>query len=96
METAPQEVLNRAWRKLVIRSDGKIDRRFYTFCVLEQLQQGLDRREIFVTPSERWGDPRAKLLQGQAWEAARSHVCRTLNLSAKAEPETDQTGRIFG
>jgi hypothetical protein len=87
METAPQEVLNRAWRKLVIQSDGKIDRRFYTFCMLEQLQQGLDRREIFVTPSERWGDPRAKLLQGQAWEAARSHVCRTLNLSATAEPE---------
>jgi TnpA family transposase len=87
METAPQELLNRAWRKLVIRADGKIDRRFYTFCVLEQLQQGLDRREIFVTPSERWGDPRAKLLQGQAWEAARSHVCRTLNLSATAEPE---------
>jgi hypothetical protein len=33
---------------------------------------------LFVNKSERWSNPSAKLLQGQAWESARSHVCRAL------------------
>jgi hypothetical protein len=32
-------------------------------------------------------NPRAKLLQGSAWESARPSVCRTLNLNPKPEPE---------
>ena len=35
-------------------------------------------REVFVEPSERWSDPRAKLLSGAAWEAARPGVLRAL------------------
>ena len=31
-----------------------------------------------MAPSERWSDPRAKLLQGPAWEAVRGQVCQTL------------------
>jgi hypothetical protein len=87
MERAPLEMVNSAWKKLVLGKDKKIDRRFYTFCVLERLQDALSRREVYVTPSERWGDPRAKLLRGQAWESARLQVCRTLDLSPTAEPE---------
>jgi hypothetical protein len=41
MSEAPREVVNRAWQKLVIQPDGALDRRFYTFCVLERLQDGL-------------------------------------------------------
>ena len=48
-----------------------------------------------MTPSERWGDPRAKLLRGQAWEVARSHVCRTLHLAATAEPELTKLARYL-
>ena len=59
MDEAPTELLNRAWRKLVVQPDGKLDRRFYTFCVLEKLQDGLARRDVFVSPSERWCNPRA-------------------------------------
>jgi len=55
-----------------------VDRRYYTFCTLERLQDALRRRDVFVAPSERWGDPRAKLLQGAAWAAVRTQVCRTL------------------
>jgi TnpA family transposase len=85
MDQAPREVVNRAWRKLVIQQDGGVDRRFYTFCVLEHLQDGLARHDIFVSPSERWGNPRAKLLHGAGWEAVRAQVCRTLDLSPTAE-----------
>jgi hypothetical protein len=85
MSKAPTELLNRAWQRLIVRPDGKLDRRFYTFCVLEKFKEGLTRRDLSVSPSERWGDPRAKLLQGSEWEAARAHVCRTLDLSPGAE-----------
>jgi hypothetical protein len=57
--------------------------------VLEKLQDGLARRDIFVSPSERWCDPRAKLLQGAGWDILRSHVCRTLDLAATAESELE-------
>jgi TnpA family transposase len=95
MNKAPREVLNRAWRKLVMQQDGNLNRRFYTFCVLERLQDGLARRDVFVSPSERWCNPRAKLLQGAAWEAVRAQVCRTLDLAPTAEPELEVlTGQL--
>ena len=93
MANAPREVVNRAWRKLVIQQDGSVDRRFYTFCVLEHLQDGLARRDMFVSPSERWGNPRAKLLHGAGWEAVRAQVCRTLDLAPTAEPELEALAR---
>jgi TnpA family transposase len=67
-------------RRLVVGADGEVDRHAYTFCVLERLRAGLRRRDLFVDKSVRWGDPRAKLLQGEVWEATRSTVCRTLDL----------------
>jgi hypothetical protein len=47
---APLEVLTRAWRKVAVQPEGKIDRRYYTFCVLEQLKEGLLHHDIFVAP----------------------------------------------
>jgi hypothetical protein len=93
MDTAPREVLTPAWRQLAEPRQGSLDRRFYTFCVLERLQDGLHRRDLFVTPSERWGDPRAKLLRGEAWEAARASVSRTLDRKPDATSELDALSR---
>lgn len=81
MNSAPLQVVGKSWVRWVVLEDGRIDRRAYTFCVLEQLVEGLRRRDLFVSPSERWSNPQAKLLQGRAWESARSHVCRALNLN---------------
>lgn len=67
--------------------DGRLDRKFYTFCVLERLHDGLHRRDIILMSSERWGDPRAKLFQGRAWEAARPSVGRTLGRQLSADRE---------
>jgi TnpA family transposase len=87
LSAAPRAVIDSAWHRLVIRPNGSLDRRFYTLCVLERLRDGLSRRDIFVSPSERWGDPQAKLLQGKAWEAARPHISRTLGHALTAESE---------
>ncbi len=83
----PLAVVSKSWAKLVIGKDGNIDRKAYTFCVLEQLRAALRRRDVFVEKSTRFGDPRVKLLQGAAWETARKDVCRTLNLQSNPEEE---------
>ncbi len=44
-------------------------------------------RDVFVKASRRWRDPRAQLLAGGEWEAARSGVCRSLGRSADGEAE---------
>ena len=53
------------WRRLVVGAPAPIaDRHAYTLCAVERLQDSLRRRDVFVPRSERWGDPRVKLLQG--------------------------------
>lgn len=77
---APTAVVNRAWHPLVFQHRHQVsNRRTYTFCVLERLQDSLRRRNVFVSPSERWGDPGVKLLQGEEWQAVRTQVYRTLS-----------------
>jgi TnpA family transposase len=86
MEQAPLAVVSKNWHKLVLSKDVP-DHRFYALCTLERLQDGLHRRDIFLAKSERWADPRAKLLQGEAWVQARPNICRTLNRKADGAME---------
>jgi TnpA family transposase len=90
---APRAVIPRAWRRSVLLPNGQVDRRASTFCVLERLQDSLRRRDLFVTPSERWSDPRTKLLHGPAWQAARPSVLRTLGWTRDAAAELRQFGQ---
>jgi TnpA family transposase len=87
MSAAPLGTISKSWAKLVFAKDGTCDRKAYTFCMLENLRAALRRRDLFVSRSLRWGDPRLKLLQGDAWAAARANVCRTLNLQPTPEEE---------
>ena len=64
----------------MIDQDGNISRPAYTLCILQQLQDNLRRRDIFVPESDRWSDPRRKLLRGAEWDSKRSQVCRSLSL----------------
>ena len=89
MSNAPLKIIDKNWASWVVRKDGSIDRKSYTFCILEKLIEGLRCRDLFVNKSERWSNPAVKLLQGQAWESARSHVCRALNLNLLATPELE-------
>jgi len=93
MSQAPKALLTPAWERVVIGPDGQADRWLYTFCVLERLQDGLRRRDLFVPASRHWGDPYAKLLQGPAWEKVRSRVCRTLGRSLTAATELESLGK---
>ncbi|MET8351578.1 Tn3 family transposase [Micromonospora sp. NPDC005206] len=57
-----------------------VDKAAYVFCVLEQFHQRLKRRDIFAAVSERWGDPRARLLDGEAWQQAKAPALNALQL----------------
>ena len=68
----------RTWQRLVVDKTGRVSQPAYTLCLLERLQDGLRRRDVYVPASDRWGDPRAKLLRGSGWRAKRPVVCRSL------------------
>ena len=78
-----------SWRRLVFANPelpaGVADHRGYVFCVLEQLHRGLRRREIYASGADRWGDPRARLLDGESWQNARPRVLEALDLPADPE-----------
>jgi hypothetical protein len=82
---APQDVITKPWQRYVFHKDGTLDYQAYTFCVLDQLRIALRRRDVFVSPSWRYADPRAGLLAGAEWEATRPVICRTLGLPSDAQ-----------
>ncbi|WTX00847.1 Tn3 family transposase (plasmid) [Streptomycetaceae bacterium NBC_01309] len=78
------DLLSGSWRRLVLNAPGlkpgTVDWKAYVFCVLEQFHRMLRRREVFAKNSSKWGDARAKLLAGDAWEHARPTVLASLSL----------------
>jgi hypothetical protein len=70
-QNAPLDIINAGWKSIVINSKTKeIDRAGYTLCAMDHLQANMRSRDIHIVQSERWCDPRAKLLSGAAWEHA--------------------------
>lgn len=73
------------WKRAVYANPelpaGSVDRDAYVLCLLEQLHKALRVRDVFAVPSYRWGDPRAQLLAGDAWDAVRRQVLAGLALT---------------
>ncbi len=84
LKDAPLGVITKSWKKMINSEDSLSSKRGYTLCVLEQIQDKLRRRDIYVESSARWGDSRKKLLQGSEWETIKHQVTRTLGHSLKA------------
>ncbi len=71
------------WQHLVFptsRPAGTVDRAAYVFCVLEQFHRGLKKRDIFAVDSDRWADPRERLLDGPRWQQAKPAALAALQL----------------
>lgn len=76
------------WNQLVFpkdRPEGCVDRNAYVFCVLELFHTGLKRRDIFARVSDRFADPRARLLADGAWDAVKGPVLSALLLPEDPE-----------
>lgn len=78
-----------SWRHAVYANPdlptGAVDRNAYVVCVLEQLYRALSRRDIFASPSQRWSDLRARLLDGKRWDAVGDDVLAGLSLVEPVE-----------
>lgn len=85
-QDAPREVITKSWQRYVFREHGSFDYQAYTFCVLDQLRIALQRRDVFVSPSWRYADPRSGLIIGTEWETTRPVICRTLELASDPIP----------
>jgi len=74
------QIVTKKWKKHVLKND-QLDTKAYTFCVLEKFQKALKNRDIFVSPSILYADPRLGLLAGEDWKTACPLVCNSLGLS---------------
>ena len=97
---APLEGITTSWKKLVQKDSGnKISPCAYTFWTIERMNEALKRHAIFITNSERYCDPSAQLLQGEAWESIKPHVLRTLDWSSSAvealKPLADELDKAY-
>ena len=90
LDDPPTDFISTPWKRLVFDANHRVQRRGYTLCFLAALQDSLRRRDIYVPNSDRWSDPRSKLLRGSEWFSNRVQVCRSLGHSiepAKAMAE---------
>lgn len=97
----PIAIVNKAWTHHVVQDDGRIDAPAFAFCALDRLRVAIRRRDVFVTPSWRYADPRSGLLAGVEWQSARPVFCRSLGLTPQPAPtlallsaELDATYRV--
>jgi hypothetical protein len=85
MTDAPTEVVGAAWKRHALDDAGRVtDSCAYVFATLDAFRTGLKRRDVFVPAGVRYADPRRGLLSGEAWNAARLTVCRSLDRSPDA------------
>ena len=91
-EPAPLDHIPRSWRREVIGPDRRIDRRAYTVCVLERLQDSLRRRDVFVRPACAGVTRASSCCKDRPGNAARPRVCRILGREATAAAETRGPG----
>ena len=64
----------------VLRGGGGREAAPFPACVLELFHTGLRHRDIFATVSDRWSDPRARLLAGSRWDDAKGAALSALQL----------------
>lgn len=98
-----EAVVTGSWRRFVFTVDPApgggelVDLRAYVLCVLDGLYRALRRRDVYALGSIRWGDPRANLLDGAAWEQARPKVLTALRLTDPVTSHlSDLAGRLDG
>lgn len=85
----PMEHVPKSWRRNIV-NDNEFDIPAYTVCTTKLLREKLIRRDIFVTNSESWNDPRLRLLRGKDWLKVKAPICRSLNLSEQPEPKLNE------
>lgn len=96
LRDAPTAAVPKSWRRYVLDDEGKVaDPKAYVFSIIAAWRVAIKRRDVFAAPGARYGDPRRGLLDGAAWQASQSMVCRTLNRSLDARAEIDALSQLL-
>ncbi|MFC9431037.1 hypothetical protein [Streptomyces sp. NPDC056987] len=92
--SVPVGHLGPTWQTKVFPTEGEmaggVDKHAWIVGTAEALRGALRRNDVFVPGLDKWGDPRKALLQDDAWENARTRVCRSLGLSEKPGVDLDR------
>ena len=83
------DVLSGSWHRLVFANHG-VDERAYAVAVTEALHRAMRRRDVFVVDGRRWGDPRARLLDDDAWSHVKGDVLTGLELPGEPGGHLDR------
>jgi len=77
MRDAPTAPIPKAWQPHTLDAEGLVaDPRAYVFAIINALRAAVKRRDIFVSPGARYGDPRRGMLDGATWQASKPVVCQ--------------------
>lgn len=81
INNAPKEIITESWRHFVINKENNtINRIGYTLCVLDSLQSNMRSKDLFVEDSEKWCDPRTKLIPENEWLSQKGTFCKLMEL----------------
>ena len=83
-KNAPIEEIPDSWKSATQKDNNTVYACGYTFWVLDKMHQGIRNREIFISGSSQYDDPKAQLLQGEAWESVRNNVLNTSKWTSSA------------
>ncbi|MFF0516510.1 hypothetical protein [Streptomyces sp. NPDC004250] len=87
LPSVPTDHLGPTWQTRVFPTEGEhaggVDKHAWIVGTAEALRGALRRHDVFVSGLDKWGDPRTALLQGAAWENARTRLSRSLGLPEK-------------
>lgn len=72
-----------------------IDRPAYVFCVLEALHLALRRRDVYAVGADKWGNPRARLIEDRLWARERDTVLRALSLQGDPRPHLRELAEVL-
>ena len=95
LQEAPRSVISATWRPLVVDHDHQIQRDAYTICVLQELMRQLRQRDVYLTPSDQWHDPRQYLIDETRWKRIKPQICRLLDRYSDPEPELENLVRLL-
>jgi len=95
-----EDLVTGSWRRLVFDSPRLeaplIDRPAYVFCVLEALHLALRRRDVYAVGADKWGDPRARLIDERLWARERPAVLTALGLDADPREHLRELAELVG
>ena len=96
----PKGFILKSWLSVIFPKSKSTDqsnfnRGAYMVCLAHRLHQGLQRGEVYCPDAIKFNDPRAKLIEPEAWEAVKSEVLRSLELPSKATVFIDQHSTLL-